>query len=63
MLHYKDTTFCTYYADCARADTCPRPLTREIKEAANAWFRSWCSDPAKSAPVAIYMEKPGCWQK
>jgi hypothetical protein len=37
MISYRDTTFCTFYKDCAKAKDCPRPLTPEVMAQALAW--------------------------
>ncbi len=54
MISYKDRTFCPFYEDCNRAKECHRPLTPEVKQAAEEWWGS------PEAPIAMYLEKPDC---
>jgi len=54
MICYRDTTFCRYYRDCALAETCHRPLTPEVRAAAEEWW----GEPG--APIAEFAEQPGC---
>ena len=39
MMCYKDMTFCPFFGDCAKRDTCHRPLTAEVIIAAQAGDR------------------------
>ena len=55
MIGYKDMTFCTFYEDCAKAKKCHRPLTEEVRIAANRWWND-TSEP----PIAVFAEKPDC---
>lgn len=55
MICYKDKAFCTYWEDCSGAGTCGRPLTDNVRKAANEW---WGSD---GAPISVYVTKPECW--
>ncbi len=54
MLCYRDMTFCTFHEDCAKAPTCHRPLTDEVKRGAAEWWGG------NDAPVALFLEKPAC---
>jgi hypothetical protein len=54
MICYRDMTFCIYWADCAKAPECHRPLTPEVHEAAVRWYGG--PDP----PFSIFGEKPSC---
>ena len=54
MMCYRDRTFCTHYTDCSSGNTCDRPLTPEVQEAAEKWWGS------KDAPIAVFIEKPKC---
>ena len=52
MLCYKDKTFCTYYETCAASEECTRKATPELLDEALAF----------GLPVAVYGEKPSCFQ-
>ena len=54
MMCYKDMTFCPFHADCAKAATCHRPLTDEVRAAAAAWW------PEGDAPICVFTEPPDC---
>jgi hypothetical protein len=56
MICYRDMTFCKHYEDCAKAETCHRPLTPEVKAKADAW---WKGMPGE-APIAYWTQKPSC---
>ena len=58
MICYRDMTFCKHYLDCAKSDVCDRPLTPEVKAAAESW---WGRDD--EAPIAVFVEKPNCWEE
>lgn len=50
MMCYRDMTFCPFFGDCTKRDTCHRPLTAEVIIAAQA----------SGLPVSQYAEKPEC---
>lgn len=50
MICYRDMTFCPFFGDCAKADTCHRPLTAEVVIAAER----------TGLPIAQFIEKPEC---
>ena len=50
MLCYRDRTYCPFYADCADAKDCSRPLTDEVREAAIR----------VDLPVSQFVDKPNC---
>jgi len=45
-------TFCSFYEDCLNKADCRRPLTQEVKQAAEEWMND--------APIAQFAEKPSC---
>ena len=53
MICYKDMTFCTFYEDCQNRGTCHRPLTPEVRAAAERWMPG-------TAPICQYSEQPEC---
>lgn len=55
MISFKDMTFCPYYEDCFYAKDCNRPLTEEVRNAAEDWWG------AEYPPISIYSSKPSCW--
>lgn len=57
MICYRDMTFCPFYSDCAKAKDCHRPLTQEVKAAADKWWGE------EGAPIAIFSEKPVCHEQ
>jgi hypothetical protein len=57
MISYRDTTFCTFYKDCAKAKDCPRPLTPEVMAQALAWGNG------EQAIVSTFMQQPDCHVK
>ena len=54
-MSYMDMTFCPYYKDCAKAGTCPRPLTPEIGAKAEKWWGG------PDYLIGVYSAKPDCW--
>ena len=58
MICYMDMTFCPYYKECARGDTCGRALTPEVEKKADKW---WPGDKG-TAPICQYAEKPDCFE-
>lgn len=54
MICYRDTTFCPFHKDCAKASTCERKLTPAIQAAAAAWWGG------PDAPIATFADKPNC---
>ena len=53
MIRYRDMTFCTYYKDCKKKDTCHRPLTPEVIKAAKEF----------GLPCEYWGNKPECHDK
>ena len=53
---YRDMTFCPYNDDCHSGKDCPRALTDEVWKQAEMWWGS------KDAPIAIFTEKPWCFE-
>jgi len=47
---YRDMTFCPFFGDCAKRDTCHRPLTAEVIIAARAL----------GDPISQFADKPDC---
>ena len=56
MICYRDMAFCTFYADCRHKDTCHRPLTETVKQAAAKWWGG------EDAPISVFWDKPACWE-
>lgn len=54
MLCFMDSTFCTYYTECAKGKTCRRALTPEVEKRALEWWGK--PDP----PICVYADKPEC---
>ena len=54
MICFRDMTFCEHWLDCALAPNCRRPLTDEVKQAADRWWGK------PGAPIAVWTEKPKC---
>lgn len=54
MNSFRDMTFCPYWENCTKAESCHRPLTPEVVISAREW---WGGD---GAPIAMYAEKPEC---
>jgi hypothetical protein len=54
MIGYRDRTWCPFWASCAKAHLCSRPLTEEVREAARNWWGS------EDAPIIQFAEKPDC---
>jgi len=50
-------TFCTFYGECRKGKKCRRALTKKVKIDAEKWWGS------KDAPIASYVNKPGCFAK
>jgi len=57
MMCFRDTAFCTFYKDCAKAGTCHRPLTPEVSRAAEKWWGG------KGAPISQFLSQPTCHEK
>lgn len=57
MLCFRDRTYCDHFRDCAKADTCSRPLTDQVKADAQQWWGD-CT-----APIAVFAEQPDCHVK
>ena len=57
MMCYRDMTFCTFYGECRKGKKCRRALTKKVKIDAEKWWGS------KDAPIASYVNKPGCFAK
>lgn len=57
MISYRDMTFCKHHEDCAKAATCHRPLTDEVREKARKW---WGGD---DVPIAVFGNRPACHSK
>ena len=55
MICYRDMTFCTYYEGCKHVDTCSRPLTPEVKKAAEEWWGG------SDGPIAVFLNQPLCY--
>lgn len=53
MICYRDMTFCDHWRDCAKRHNCHRPLTDEVREAAEAF----------GLLVATFMEQPECHER
>ncbi len=47
-MRYRDMTFCPFFGDCTKRDTCHRPLTAKVIIAAQA----------SGSPISQYAEKP-----
>jgi len=62
MIAYKDMTFCPFYEDCKKQKACHRPLTPEVKAAADAWWKSGFPESSKrgGAPISMYTGRPSC---
>ena len=60
MMCYRDMTFCSFYEDCSKASDCNRPLTPEVKAAANRWFNGESDTPIAAIPISVFAAKPGC---
>lgn len=60
MMCFRDMTFCTYFQDCKNAGDCPRPLTDDVREAAQKWAYTI---GAEIVPIATWTEKPDCHEK
>lgn len=56
MICYKDTTFCDFYMECKKGDTCPRSLTPEVRAAAEKWWGS------NGAPISKFTHNPSCFE-
>jgi hypothetical protein len=54
MICYRDMTFCPFYQNCQKSETCHRPLLEDVRLKAREW---WGSD---NAPIAVFGEKPTC---
>ena len=57
MNGYRDMTFCRFYRDCIKADTCHRPLTDEVSKQAERWWKG------PDAPIMQYISQPECHEK
>lgn len=51
MIGYKDMTFCPFWKDCKSAHMCGRPLTEEVKKAADKF----------GLPISMFAARPSCW--
>ena len=62
MMCYRDITFCPFWEDCASAVKCSRPLTEQVKKAADKWWNSNLEegDEPEGAPICVFSEKPDC---
>ena len=58
MFCYRDMTFCTYYKDCIKARQCHRPLTPQVEQEAEEF---WKQSKLHGSPVySMFMSKPQC---
>lgn len=55
MLCYRDITFCPFHDTCKVGSICGRAYTDTVKKLAEEWL--------KNPPVALYGEKPPCWEE
>lgn len=55
MMCYRDITFCPFHNTCKVGSICGRAYTDQVKKLAEEWM--------KNPPVALYGEKPPCWEK
>lgn len=63
MFSYGDMTYCPF-DDCANfGDKCNRSLTDEVQADADKWFRGWCDDPERGAPICVFTERPNCFEE
>ena len=53
MICYRDKTYCPYYTDCTRGDSCHRALTSEVIEMAKSL----------ELPVCQFAERPRCFEE
>lgn len=53
MMCYRDMTFCPFFRDCKHRDECPRPLTAEVRIAAEK----------HGMPISQYIDKPDCHEE
>lgn len=61
MICYQDMTFCDHYRDCAKASMCHRPLTNEVRKAAQEWWlQGWSKPITEGAPISVFAEQPIC---
>lgn len=56
MICYKDKTWCRHYDGCKHRDECHRPLTDEVIKAAEEWWGN------EDAPIAVFVERPECYE-
>ena len=54
MICYQDRWFCKHCQTCTKAVECSRPLTPEVKSAAEKWWGD--DDP----PIAVALDMPKC---
>jgi hypothetical protein len=55
MICYRDMTFCPFWRDCAKGETCPRALTDEVRESARKWLGK------DHSPISQYVSEPHCF--
>ena len=53
MMCYRDRTWCDYWTQCAKGDTCYRALTLELEEHAKEI----------NLPVCYFNSKPECFEE
>lgn len=57
MMCYRDMTFCAFNEECKDGPTCPRALTKKVRDDAEKWWGG------PGAPIAMFMNYPGCFVK
>ena len=57
MICYRDMTFCTFWEECSRSEECHRPLTKEVREAAEKWWGG------PDYPICCFVEVPDCFEE
>ena len=62
MMCYRDMTFCTFYKECGKGETCCRAFTEEQSTKADQWW-GWNGEGESGAPVAFFCEQPDCFKK
>ena len=55
MISYKDKTFCTFYDECEKGESCDRALTPEVVKDATKWWGS------VDFPIFRFKDKPKCF--
>ena len=53
MICYLDKTWCSFYLDCDKGQTCIRALTPEVSKAAEA----------AHLPICRFLDKPTCFKQ